>query len=287
MNSQHEIVVRGARGALELRRRHGLANEEPICVYRLAELCGVGVRFFGGNSFGGMYDKRSQTIVVPTLRPPGRQTFTCGHELGHWYYGHGSRLDEWQEEGVSRDDSPEERLVDAFAAHLLMPSRAVKRAFDRRGWKFARCTPFQVHLVACQLGVGYTTLVYHLCWALKRLSAPQMKELLKTTPKQLRDELLGTGGSASHLVLVDEAWTHVPVNLRVGDMAILPAGITLEGTSARIVGHNVMGELVEAVRPGITQAERTSDSWACFVRVSRRDYVGRSINRFLEETDDE
>ncbi len=285
-----KIATRGARAALELRYRLGLEDEDPICVYELAAQLGVGVRFLGGNSFGGMYDNQSKTIVVPALRPPGRQVFTCAHELGHWYFGHGTRIDVLDDNEDRRDDrfSPEERQVNAFAAHLLMPSRAIRAAFCRRGWEVMHATPVQIYTVASQLGVGYSTLIQHLHLALQLISPLAAEALLRTTPKKLRTALIGDDLNFRHLVLVDEAWTRVAVDLRVGDVAILPAGITLAGTtSVVVVGVNSQGVLAKALRPGITQAETSGGGWSAFLRVSRCGYVGLSPHRFLEEIDDD
>ena len=284
------IATRGARGAVEVRYGLDLADEDPVCVYELAADLGVNVRFQGGNSFGGMYDNQSKTVLVPARHPPGRQAFTCAHELGHWYFGHGSRIDEVEEEGsrLADRDLPEERLVNAFAAHLLMPLRAVKAAFRRRGWDPARSTPLQVYTVASQLGIGYSTLVYHLRSALCLIGSPHAEALLKTSPKKLRAELLGSDlPTTAHLVIADALWSRVAVDLRVGDVAILPAGVSLAGKSAALCGETGQGALVTALRPGLTQAQTPGAGWSAFLRVSRHGYVGLSKYRFLEEPDNE
>ena len=152
MGRPQDIPTIGARGAIQVRYKLGLADEAPVCVYELADSLGVNVRFKGGHSFGGMYDNQSKTILVPAWRPPGRQAFTCAHELGHWYFGHGTRLDALESDGrLENQCSPEEWLANAFAAHLLMPLRAVRDAFRRRGWEPAGSKPAQVYTVACQL----------------------------------------------------------------------------------------------------------------------------------------
>ena len=284
-----DIPTIGARGAVQVRYKLGLADEAPVCVYEMADNLGVNVRFQGGHSFGGMYENQSKTILVPAWRPPGRQAFTCAHELGHWYFGHGTRLDVLESDGrPDNQRSPEEWLVNAFAAHLLMPLRTVRDAFRRRGWEPTGSKPVQVYTVACQLGVGYSTLVHHLHVALRLISALHAETLLKSTPKKLRAELLGVAvPSTTHLVLVDRAWIRVAVDLRVGDVAILPVGTTLAGGSVEVAGESPQGVLVEATQPGLTQAEMPGADWAAFLRVSRRDYVGLSKHRFLEEADDD
>lgn len=284
MNTWTELARQGLRGALETRRRAGKSKSEPVCIFDLTEGLGIEVKFCPGNSLGGMYAKASQTILVPALRPAGRQAFTCGHELGHWFFGHGTRLDEWDDMERDRDDRPEERLVNHFASYLLMPPWAVEDAFARRRWNPGVCTPTQAYIIAGQFGVGYETLIQHLRWSLRLIPAYHAEELLKTTPKQLRRLVLGHDASR-HLVIADRAWDSVAVDLQVGDAAILPEGVTLEGSSATVAGAHEMGVVVTGNVPGIARAESADGSWAVFVRVSRRDFVGRSTYRFMEDPD--
>lgn len=282
--SDRKCIARIAlRNALAMRRRVSVSKSQPICVYDLAEELGVEVIFRPENSLGGMYVKTSETILIPANRPPGRQAFTCAHELGHWLFGHGSRIDEIATlEQESHD--PEEQLANAFAGYLLMPPWAVREAFSRRNWVPQASKPLQIYTVAGQLGVGYETLVQHLYHSLKLLSVTQMEELLRSTPKQLRRSLLGHD-NARHLIIVDSAWTKIAVDLQVGDFTILPASVTLEGSSTSIVGKHPLGTLVEARVSGITRVQDCSGSWAVFVRVSRKDFIGRSIYRHLEDPD--
>src|SRR5436309_2438353 len=101
--SDRKLLARHAlRGALATRHRASIAKSAPICVYDLAKQLGLDVRFHGGSSFGGAYAKASRTILVPSLRPAGRRAFTCGHELGHWYFGHGTRIDELADVDLSQ-----------------------------------------------------------------------------------------------------------------------------------------------------------------------------------------
>lgn len=284
MNGRTLLARQGLRGALETRRRIPIAGSDPICVYDIAERLGIEVRFFGGNSFGGMYAKASRTILVPTLRPAGRRAFTCAHEIGHWFFGHGSRIDDLDIIGSRGDSDPVEHLANTFAGYLLMPPRAVNEAFERRRCVPITCTPLQAYTVAMQLGVGYGTLVSHLRWSLDLITPARAEELLKTSPKQLQESLLGDN-RARHLVIADHSWTKVPIDLQVGDMAMLPKGVRLEGNSIGVVSSHYLGLLVVGRVPGITRAETPDGSWSAFLRVSRRDFEGRSIYRHLEDPD--
>lgn len=284
MSDWQEVARRALRNALEVRRRVSASKSQAICVYDVAEQLGVEVIFRPENSLEGMYVKAAQTILIPSHRPVGRQAFTCAHELGHWLFGHGTRVDIIGDlENIGLLD-PEEQLVNTFAGYLLMPPWAVKEAFARRNWRPSDSTPIQVYTVAGQLGVGYETLVQHMRYSLNLLSQAQSDQLLRTTPKKLRRLLLGND-DARHLLIVDNVWSKVAVDLQVEDLAILPAGIRLEGMSARIVGDIAFGVLVKGMLPGVSRAESLDGSWAAFIRVCRRDFSGRSVFRHVEDPD--
>lgn len=235
MTDHTHLARRAFRAAVEVRRRANERMMDPICIYDVGERLGLEIKFFAGTSFGGVYTKTSQTILVPSLRPAGRQAFTCAHEVGHWFFGHGTRIDDLNAVEFNGEHDPEEYLANVFAGYLLMPPRAVNDAFKRRGWNPEVCTALQAYTVAVQLGVGYGTLVSHLQWSLGIISAGRSEELLKTSPKQLRESLLGSN-EARHLVIADREWRKVPVDLQMTDMAILPAEVILEGKSVTIIG---------------------------------------------------
>ena len=172
-----ELGRKALRAALEIRKRTGKTNSEPICIFDVAESLGVEVKFFHANSFEGMYVRTSQTILVPSLRPRGRQAFTCAHELGHWHFKHGTRVEEVDFLELQHNQKPNELLVNLFAAYLLMPSWAVKTAFINRGYGPDTCTALQFYTIAGQLGVGYSALVTHLRSSLKLISPQQVREV--------------------------------------------------------------------------------------------------------------
>lgn len=269
---------------MNTRQRISAPDSQPICVYDAAEQLGIEVIFRPEHSLGGLYNKTAQTVMIPTHRPPGRQSFTCAHEIGHWFFGHGSGIDEINDLERYQENQPLERLVDIFASYLLMPPWAVREAYARRRWSPANCTPLQAYTIAGQLGVGYETLVQHLRYSLRSISPSHTEFLLRTTPKDLRCALLGSNRSR-HLVIVDDAWTKVALDLQVGDLAIIPANVAVEGRSAAIVGKHDLGLLIEGREPGVSRAESFNQSWAVYVRVSRKDFIGRSIYRHLEDPD--
>ena len=67
----------------------------------------------------------------------------------------------------------------------------------------------------------------------------------------------------------------------------LPAGGRVEGTCIEAAPDLAGRVAVRGVTPGIGRLILDRTGWSAFVRVSRRDYVGRNKYRHLEEIDDE
>lgn len=277
-------ILKAIDGALRARSRAGYNPNEPVCVFDLAEKLGAEVRFVGGNSFGGMYVKDFERVLVPAKRPPGRQSFTCAHELGHWHFGHGTRVELIDELDKGGSEDPDERMANVFASYLLMPKWAVEEALRRRSLVAARCHPLDCYRVANQLGVGYATLVGHLHTGLRMIPESLASSLLHTTPKDIRQAVLGTS-EPRHLVMADRHWWRVAIDLAVGDALVVPANAHSEGAILKSKGTIPHGAWFEAIQPGIGRIADNSLGWSSYVRVARREYVGRSKFRFLEDPD--
>lgn len=284
MNDWKALARLALRGALETRRSGHVPKDAPICLFDLAERLKLEVRFCAGGSFEGMYAKGSNVILVPSLRPPGRQAFTGAHEMGHWYFGHGSRIDELPEFAPDERNDPEEWVANLFAAYLLMPSWAVDSSFKRRRLDPKTCSAVELYAVACELGVGYETLIQHLRWSLRLITSARAVELANVTPKAIREQLLGKVAT-KHLVVSDTAWAAGNIDLQVGHTALLPPGTVLEGGDISVLGDLPTGRLVQARKPGIARAFLEGRDWAKFIRVSRADFEGRSLYRHLEDPD--
>ncbi len=273
------------RGAVEIRHRAGIDRCYPVCIYDLAERLGVEVWFVGGSSFAGMYPKGYGRIFVPSERPAGRKAFTCAHEVGHWYFGHGSRVEEID---FDRSDQniPDELLANTFASYLLMPRHAVTTAFARRRVEPQTADPIDVYSVACQLGVGYETLLKHMRWSLNFIPLARLSDLLAVPPKEIRRAVIGesTGG---YMLFAGPEWQTVAVDIEVGDTAVLPHCVRLNGKSAAIIGDCLYGTIIKGMRTGLTQALTDDQRWSAMIRVSRRHYSGRGAYRHLEDPDED
>ncbi|MBN9689741.1 MAG: ImmA/IrrE family metallo-endopeptidase [Verrucomicrobia bacterium] len=271
------------RGALELRRRLGIPRERPLNVLDAADRLGLRVQLADIATCEGMFSADSKVILLNHRRPAGRRAFTCGHELGHWHFGHGASCDMLEFDRPDQE-KPEERLVNGFAGFFLMPKRAVEEALARRGWRPESLTPDQTYIVAGQMGVGYLTLILHLCWSLQMISRLQADELALRSPRSLREQLAGPD-VGPNLIVADEAWDELPIDLEVGDYTLLPKDAEPSGSQLQpIRGHRGM-ILFRAARPGISNV-RTS-TWTRFVRVSRREFTGWAKYRHFQDPDDE
>ncbi len=282
-----QATRRALRAALRVRRSAGVPPWEPVNVFDLAEHLGVEVRFVDIPSLEGVYWRsHSPTIFVSSQRPPGRQAFTCGHELGHHVFGHGARIDEVVHGPRRRKVSSDEAAANAFSSFVLMPRAAVLEGFSRRGWTVDGCPPERVYAVARWLGVGYETLVTQMHLTLGMLQRPHAEKLLKVTVKHLRRAFAGVDVN-SDLVPVDASWNGHPVDLRVDDRVLAPRDTAAEGSCLNVLDENDRGIMIGAVAPGYGRLYNHRINWAVFVRVSRPQYVGLNKYRFLEEVGNE
>jgi len=105
--------------------------EEPI---ELPSLTSLTLKVSADETFGFM-DRDSRRIVVPQNFKTEWRRFTAAHEVGHWVlhpkvkYHRDRPLT-----GAERNNAflpPEEQEANLFAAYLLMPSRTVRKYFER------------------------------------------------------------------------------------------------------------------------------------------------------------
>lgn len=276
-------VIRGAlRAALQTRQKLSIPNESPINVFDLAERLGIEVKFASIGSFSGMWVKDPPTILVSSLRPYGRQAFTCAHELGHWFFRHGLKVDLSEIHEIWQSSDQEELLVNTYAGFLLMPSWTIRRAFDHRSWLIEHCTPMQVYVVSCQLGVSYEALITHMCHSVKLISRAHAQRLLNESPSSIRSSTF-PGLSSHRMVIVDKAWERVPIDLQVGDHVYLPNGAEASGKCVSQINGSDGRVILEAVRTGTARLHNALENWSAYARVSRKDFEGRSLYRHMED----
>jgi hypothetical protein len=247
----------------------------------------IDVRFVDIPSMEGIYAAGTEPkIILSCLRPQGRRNFTCAHEIGHHEFGHGQQFDEVVDHrSARRRIDPQEFSADCFAAYFLMPKVTVETGMSRRGFRYESITAWQAYAMSSWLGVGYQAFVNHLTYGLRVLGRMQTANLLKSTPLSIRSSLVGER-LAENLHIVDGAWSGRPVDCEVGDYLLLPSGTLIEGVIFAATRKVEAGDLVQVTQPGVGRVSQGWPLWAVFVRVSRKDYIGRSKYRFEEEVEE-
>jgi Zn-dependent peptidase ImmA (M78 family) len=284
---RRRLALRAASAALRLRQKARIASDQPCNVFDLAVELGVEVRLAALPSAEGIYSPGKPVIIVSSLRPPGRQAFTCAHELGHHVYGHGEQFDELVEERrKTRTHDPKEFEADCFASALLMPKTALLKGLAARGWNARNLSPEQVYRLASWLGVGYMTLIGNMNWAVALLDREHAAALEKVKIPQIRKLILGRE-CKQHLVVVDDCWTGRAIDAQVDDLILLPPTAVVEGAVVEPVCSGPKGCLVRAALPGVGRASISDSGWAQYLRVSRKQFAGLARFRHLEETEDE
>lgn len=281
------LVMQGMQASITARVKAGLDLKSPACVYSMCELHNVAVRFNDIN-MEGMYDRTPKPrIHLSALRPLARRTFTCAHELGHHVLGHGSTIDELQEDQANHSDRPpNEILADAFASFVLMPTLGLREAFAKRNLDPNRATALDMYAVACNFGVGQATLVNHLAYGINMISQIQRDRLGRITPKMIRTELLGEAVSTP-LTVADQYWSSPTLDVEQDALLLLPQGVVVDASMLVPERELAAGRLFRAAKCGITRVVIPGTQWATYVRVARRQYVGLARFRHLEETTDE
>lgn len=282
MHDKKKVIFETASRALKVRRELNIGRAAPVSIYDAAEERGAIVRFEDVSTrLEGIYQEPN--ILISALRPPGRQAFTCAHELGHHEYGHGIQVDEIKDSSFEDIQSRKEELIaDTFAAHFLMPTLAIQNAFVKRKWDIKYLTAEQVYAVSKYFGVSYEGLIYHMTFSLRLINRPLSESLLKTTPKEIRMLLLGAE-TKNDFIPVDLEWLDRPIDLQVGDFVLLPDGAESAGICVSELREAPSGRLFQGSAPGEGLVKVPYTDWSIKIRVCKPQYVGLNRYRFEED----
>lgn len=288
MTNRTALARQALRAALQLRRTLSIARECPVNAFDVAQMSGLDVRFLDTPTLQGMFVRDpGPRVLLPSLkhRPRARVLFSCAHEIGHHQLGHGTKANEYLADRP-RDlpSSAEEFLANTFAGHLLMPRAAVLEAFQKRNWNASHPTATQVFLVSGELGVGFVTLLGHMCWSLELIPRVDHDQLIKVTPKSLKIELAGDSGR-HNVFVVDSLWHNdVPIDLECKELLVMPINF---GMSCSLLKLELQaGDTAVFVAMHSGHETVTVDRKKITIRVARQHYVGPYRNRYLSDPDE-
>ncbi|MBT1159637.1 ImmA/IrrE family metallo-endopeptidase [Aminobacter anthyllidis] len=278
-----KALLRNAmQAAADLRDATGFDQFDPADPYVAAAKLSVKVVFLGASMEGFYFKGPPGRILLSGLRPVPRRAFTCAHELGHHWFGHGSTMDELKEDERSESNKPEEVLANGVAAFFLMPTAGIRGAFARRGWNIAAPTPVELFVVACEFGVGYLTLLNHLSYTLREINGTTRTELGKWSPQRVRRLLLSE--EYDSLIVVDCHARAATFDVEKGAAILLPLDARADGVALEHIRTSAEYEVYRAAKRGC--ASITRENQAFEVRVMPKLYEGPAGNRFLEDPDE-
>ncbi len=286
--SQSKLSLRrqAALKALQVRNQLPAGLGDAISPYDIArKVAKVIVRFYE-LPLEGIFHATSPRIILSSLRPRVRQNFTCAHELGHFFLGHGFQVEELIElRDVASYDIPEELSADAFAAELLMPKTTINSGFVSRGYNLQSCNPWEFYIVSQWLGVGYETLLKHLRYFVGAINDDQFTELKRKKRQNIRAEILGDP-CKTELFVVDENWRGRSIDIAIGDYLLSEQPLEFSCNGFLEPRHKPKAAFrfcYEAVRRGeLSITSINSISHQHTVRVSPQGYIGLEKYRYFE-----
>jgi IrrE N-terminal-like domain len=275
MDRWYKLGQSGAKAALKYRVDRSLGFDEPCDVFQTIANEKVDLQFVDIPSLEGMFlqEPEVRRICVCALRPWGRQRYTAAHELGHCILGHGTQVDTVIE---TRDRQPslsdEEILAEAFSRFVLMPPRAVAKAFGKRLQYDARA----VLEASCWLGVGYGTLIRQMCSTLRLISESEQETLLRVKRRELCRNISGIPDLENDLWPLDERWRDRRVHVQLGDVI---QGVCSKGSGLL----SPIDSTVNRVECVGTETVDLISGGSVTISSSRRSFVGFYDYRYMPE----
>jgi len=265
----------------KLRKRYGYDLSAPVNIFDLCDMAGVPVRFVDIN-MEGMYVQLGEgvrsMIFVSALRPFHRKIYTCAHEFGHHYFGHGFSVD--QITSSPGGYSEEEFLVDTLASFLLLPPIGLKAAFAKRNIEINKATAIDCFMIASCFGVGYSTMINHLAFN-AHIGELQASRLLRQSLKAIKSSIAGEDLGAT-LFAFDRHAANRTIDMETTGFILFPTDVEIEETANLVFYKHVpLGNLYKAIQSGITRVYSTTKDWSCFVRIQQFKYVGLGKFRHL------
>jgi Zn-dependent peptidase ImmA (M78 family) len=172
--------------AMERIEQDGYTRVDP---FKIAALEDVSVLLKPLDQLYGAFvrDQRSG-ILVNSARSAGLIHMTCAHELGHYFMGHDSAVDETLDYPANAEVKEQE--AETFGYNLLVPRPLLTIICKRKGWNRASLTnPLIIYQLSLRLGISYSATA----WSLLRhtlINYNDVQELRKTQPATIKKALL-------------------------------------------------------------------------------------------------
>lgn len=172
--------------AMERIEQDGYTRVDP---FRIAATEGLSVLFRPLDKLLGAFIRDENSgILVNSLRSAGLIHMTCAHELGHYFMGHDSAVDETLDYGANAEKLEQE--AESFGYSLLIPRSLLTIICKRKGWNRASLkNPLILYQLSLRLGVSYSATA----WSLLRhdiFKYSDVLQLLKTKPATIKRSLL-------------------------------------------------------------------------------------------------
>lgn len=134
---------------------YALLDVFGVLVYRSDELQRAGTNGVVSGAFVN-HPEAGFSVFVNARCSPGRQAFTLAHELAHALFHYSERAT------VSRggDRAQEERFANAFASHLLVPGKELRRL--AKTWLQGSVNEYGAVQLASHFRVSYAMMLYRL-----------------------------------------------------------------------------------------------------------------------------
>lgn len=279
-----KLAMSATTKALQIRKEIGVAQYDPVSIFDIVDQMGVELRMTDIPSMEGIYLLGDRpTIILSSLRPKGRQFFTCAHELGHHVFGHGEKFDHLVDLAqIGSRQEADEFTADCFAGIFLMPRLAVVNAFKVSSQSPETALPIVYYKISTLFGVGYSTLINHMFYALKLISRSRYQKLLATQVSSIRKDIFGRKFSGN-LFVIDDKWSGRAIDIECADLCVLPSNFSVESEHLDIIEQDNKRLIVKATSSGLGRLEDPSSDWSAYVRVSKKGFVGRAKFRFQED----
>lgn len=281
-----------AREAMELRRYFSVALDSPVCPFEIATRMGLRVQFDNQlKSTEGLYVGSGGVILLTSLRPMSRQTYTCAHEIGHCRLKHSLDIIDLTGNRAHDlvghfDSSRQEQEAEVFAQILLVTKKAFELALSARGIQTDSVTSVEAFRVACSFGVGLSTIGVVGRSYLKGRAAQWGNVTNGKNLPQIKETIVGRK-FADNLVVVDKHWNPIlPISAEVGDFIAVDSSLSkspLDGCSLTKRTTSTEDWIVYLASAVGTQLVSLNDNLNVRVRVARKEYHGMWRFKYLPE----